>query len=198
MTKKTAVVPRKSDSKAQRFVAAYLANGQNATQAAIAAGYTERSAHTTGHRLLRNADVAQLLTEAAKKALERAKLTTDNVLHEVACIVHCDPRKLVDEKGQLLELRKLDEATARAIASVEFDDKGNLSKVRFWDKNTAAGNAMRYLGLLKPEIPVMPTAPAGATTLNVNVRMQPLEAYQRLIGKGVTVEGTATRVKRAA
>lgn len=196
--------PVKTDAKLQLFVAAYIANAQNATQAAIDAGYAKGSAHVTGHRLLKNPKVLQLLTNAAQKALAKASLTADRVLHEVACIVHADPRKLLDDKGKQLPLHQIDEVTARAIASVEFDDKGNLTKVRFWDKNTAAGHAMRYLGLVKPDTPIVPPSPPpGPTILNnggtVLVGMDPMEAYRRML-KGAVIEGESKRLpaRRAA
>ncbi len=53
------------NAQAQRriFVAEYLKD-RNATQAAIRAGYSKRSAHTTGERLLKNAEVQQMLRSA--------------------------------------------------------------------------------------------------------------------------------------
>lgn len=44
-------------NKQQAFVEAYLANGFNATQAAITAGYSEKTAYSQGSRLLRNVEV---------------------------------------------------------------------------------------------------------------------------------------------
>lgn len=194
----------KAAAKAELFVAAYLANGQNATQAAIAAGYSARSAGQAGNRMLRNVQVAQSLAKQAQRAITKASLTAERVLHEVSCIVHADPRKLLDEDGKQLPLHKLDEVTARAIASVEFDDKGNLTKVRFWDKNTAAGHAMRYLGLVKPDMPIVPPSPPPAPTIlnnggTVLVGMDPMEAYRRML-KGAVIEGESKRLpaRRAA
>lgn len=47
----------------KRFINAYLANGGNATQAAIKAGYTSKAAAETGSRLLRNAKVSGVIKE---------------------------------------------------------------------------------------------------------------------------------------
>ena len=41
----------------RRFIDAYMVNGGNATQAAISAGYSEKSAHNQGGRLIRNDEV---------------------------------------------------------------------------------------------------------------------------------------------
>jgi phage terminase small subunit len=51
------------------FVTAYAKDG-NATQAAIRAGYSQRSARVTGHRLLTNAALQQRLKEAGQQGLE--------------------------------------------------------------------------------------------------------------------------------
>jgi hypothetical protein len=56
-------------------------------------------------------------------------------------VIRFDPRKLVDENGNLKKLKELDDATALALHSVDFD--GNvISKVRV-DKSTARSGAVR-------------------------------------------------------
>lgn len=45
------------------FVTEYLRNGNNATQAAIAAGYSERTASSQGSRLLKSVEVQQYLNK---------------------------------------------------------------------------------------------------------------------------------------
>lgn len=51
------------------FVTEYVKDG-NATQAAIRAGYSVRSARVTGHRLLTNATLQQRLDQAGREGLE--------------------------------------------------------------------------------------------------------------------------------
>jgi phage terminase small subunit len=45
------------------FVTEYIRNGNNATQAAIAAGYSERTASSQGSRLLKSVEVKQFLNK---------------------------------------------------------------------------------------------------------------------------------------
>jgi phage terminase small subunit len=45
------------------FVTEYLKNGNNATQAAIAAGYSEKTAYSQGSRLLKSVEVQQYLNK---------------------------------------------------------------------------------------------------------------------------------------
>ena len=63
----------------QRFVAEYLID-LNATQAAIRAGYAEKSATAEGSRLLVNAKVAAAVAAAKAERSKRTEITQDYVL----------------------------------------------------------------------------------------------------------------------
>lgn len=60
----------KTIEKYQIFVLAYV-NTFNATQAAISAGYSKKTAYSQGNRLLKNDEVKSLLDEQIKKLRER-------------------------------------------------------------------------------------------------------------------------------
>lgn len=80
--------PTHEDRRA-RFVAEYLIDS-NATQAAIRAGYSEKTAYSQGSRLLRDADVAARIAQAQqrvhKRLAERYEVTTDRITRELAKI----------------------------------------------------------------------------------------------------------------
>ncbi|GGB00408.1 hypothetical protein GCM10011491_30760 [Brucella endophytica] len=65
--------------KQQRFVAEYLID-LNATQAAIRAGYSEKTANQQGPRLLVNAGIAAAIAEGAAKRIRKAEVTAQEVL----------------------------------------------------------------------------------------------------------------------
>lgn len=69
----------------ERFVEEYLID-LNATQAAIRAGYSPRSADVEGSRLLSNAKVAEAVARAKAARSARIGLTQDRVLEELAAI----------------------------------------------------------------------------------------------------------------
>ncbi len=69
-------------AKQERFVAEYLID-LNATQAAIRAGYSEKTAEQQGSRLLSNAKVAAAIAEAQTKRSERTEVTQDYVLASI-------------------------------------------------------------------------------------------------------------------
>lgn len=66
-----------------RFVEEYLVDGV-ATQAAVRAGYSPRTAESQGCRLLRNAKVAAAIAAAREKRSERTGITVDEILGELA------------------------------------------------------------------------------------------------------------------
>jgi hypothetical protein len=63
----------------QRFLDEYLVD-LNATQAAIRAGYSARTANEQGARLLANASVATAIRYAQHARSERVQITQDDVL----------------------------------------------------------------------------------------------------------------------
>ena len=68
--------------KQQRFVAEYLVD-LNATQAAIRAGYSARTASSQGERLLRNVEVAAALGKAQAKRAKDLVRTAADVLKDI-------------------------------------------------------------------------------------------------------------------
>ena len=68
--------------KQQRFVAEYLID-LNATQAAIRAGYSEKTAPAQASRLLINVNVAAAIQAAIKQRSERTQVDADYVLRTI-------------------------------------------------------------------------------------------------------------------
>lgn len=66
-----------TDLKYEKFCVEYRKNGGNATAAAIAAGYSERTAAQQGARLLRNVKVVARLEELAKDAIRKQIISAD-------------------------------------------------------------------------------------------------------------------------
>lgn len=78
----------------QMFISAYL-QSYNATQAAIAAGYSENTARVQGPRLLQNVAVKRALREAMSERI----MTPEEVLHRLSEIGRGDMGDLVDRSG---------------------------------------------------------------------------------------------------
>lgn len=68
--------------KEQRFVTEYLVDG-NATRSAIAAGYAQRNATSTGYELLQKPHIKDALGKALKAQEKRTLVTADANLREI-------------------------------------------------------------------------------------------------------------------
>lgn len=71
--------------KQKQFVSEYLID-LNATQAAIRAGYSKKTADVQGVRMLGNVKVQEALNKAMNKREQRTEITQDRVLKELAKI----------------------------------------------------------------------------------------------------------------
>lgn len=80
-----------------RFVQEYLID-LNATQAAIRAGYSAKTARQAGAENLSKPVIAGAIEEAQKKVAAGAGITAERVLKEIWNIATADPRDLVEHK----------------------------------------------------------------------------------------------------
>lgn len=90
------------------FVTEYLKNGNNATQAAMAAGYSEKTAASQGSRLLKSVDVQQYLNKTEQNLNRdlRTMFTEDAVkAYEVLLKIMEDPTAA--HKDRLVAARDL-------------------------------------------------------------------------------------------
>lgn len=160
------------------FIAEYLIDG-NATQAAIRAGYSPKSAHVVCHEILKNPSVKAKLAEKQAEAdarlkvrLDEMQLTEERVAREVARLSFFDPRKMFAADGRPLAITELDDDTAACIVGLDVleeyagtgEDRilvGHVKKYKIADKNAALDKAAKILGLFKKD-----NEQPGAATAN--------------------------------
>jgi len=142
--------------KQKRFVAEYLLD-LNATQAAIRAGYSKRSATMQGARLLTKDNVARAVAEATKRVTQRAELSAVKVLEEIGHVAFCDVRAFFDAKGNLKRISELNAEESAALAGFEVIIKNaeagdgktdKIHEIKLWDKVRALEMLAKYFGLL--------------------------------------------------
>jgi phage terminase small subunit len=115
----------------QLFVDEYLVD-LNATQAAIRAGYSKKTANEQGARLLANVSVMELIQKRMQERSERTEITQDMVLKHWWKIATADPRKLIeyrrcacrhcygkDHKWQWIDEAEFSKAYAEAVKAQE-------------------------------------------------------------------------------
>lgn len=83
-----------------RFVEEYLVS-LNATQAAINAGYSERTANQQASRLLANVKVQAVLEEAMSKRSEQVKVDAEYVLSRLGEIDQMDAADILNDDGSV-------------------------------------------------------------------------------------------------
>lgn len=93
-------------AKQERFVAEYLKDG-NATRAAIAAGYSEKTARAIGAENLTKPDIASAIARAQSERTERTKIDLDYVVTRLAVEAELSPDDGGTQSGRVAALREL-------------------------------------------------------------------------------------------
>jgi phage terminase small subunit len=144
--------------KHKRFVEEYMID-KNATQAALRAGYSKKTAHAIGHELLSKPHVAAAIEAGLASLAKKSGITAERVIAELGKMGFADIRKIFTPGGDLMEITDLDDDTAGAVVSVEVqtrpgneDDDGNrpvehVHKIRLADKRAALVDLGKHLGL---------------------------------------------------
>jgi phage terminase small subunit len=104
--------------KQRRFVAEYLVD-LNATQAAIRAGYSTRTARAQGSENLTKPDIAAAVADGQARQLAQAKLTAVATKEAVRRQIDGDIRRLFDEHGNLRPIQSLSAEDAALIAGFD-------------------------------------------------------------------------------
>ena len=152
-------------AKQAAFVAEYAVD-RNATQAAIRAGYSAKTAASQGERLLRNVEVRQAVDAGLNRLATKTGVTAERVLRERARLAFADPQKTMHEDGRMKLPHELDEDTAAAITSFKIDELGRI-EYRFAGKDPSLAALEKRLGLnekpMQFPLPEVATAEACAT-----------------------------------
>jgi phage terminase small subunit len=162
--------------KHQRFVAEYVKD-LNATQAAIRAGYSEKTAKQQGSRLLTNADIAAAVEAKQVKQLASAELSATGTKETIRRQVHRDIRQLFDADGNLIPIHKLSAEAASMISAFEIVKRNIttgdgtvdvLHKIRLDDRRGYVEMAAKHFGLLEEKV-----AHSGHLTIGFDGSWQP-------------------------
>lgn len=154
----------KLSPKKLRFCQEYLKD-HNATQAALRAGYSTKSAHVTGCRLLKDANISAWLQNQHTALAEQAGITADAVLREMAAVGMVRLSDVVswDANGNISLVPSEDLSTeqAAAISEVTQTEAMNMktgeiittTRVRLHPKVTALTKLAEWLGIGPDQLP---------------------------------------------
>lgn len=143
--------------KQERFVEEYLKD-LNATQAAVRAGYSDKTAESQASRLLRNVKVRELVEARQIARSERTGITQDRVLQELELLAFSDlTHYLVDDNGKIELVAGAPDGAMRALQSVKHKtttrEAGEMTitthevELKLWDKPGPLKLAGQHVGL---------------------------------------------------
>lgn len=150
-------------SKRDLFVEEYLID-LNATQAAIRAGYSVKTANEQGARLLANVSVQSKIAKEMAERSKRTGVNQDRVVLELAKMGFVNPADVINLKtGEVLPDATPDDLACIQSVKVKKTTKGKSiieeREVRFYDKAKALEKLGQHLGMWNDKIDVNVAVP---------------------------------------
>lgn len=133
--------------KQKRFCEEYLID-MNATQAAIRAGYSEKTAYSMGQRLLKKVEVQEYIQKRMTSLEYRTGITQERVLNEIAAVAFAnatDYAQVIDSRVKLTSTKDLTDEQKKGLAVIK---EGRFGvEVKAYDKLKALQMLGDYLSL---------------------------------------------------
>jgi len=151
--------------KQARFVSEYL-QSLNATQAAVRAGYSPKTAEQQAWQLLQKPLVQQAIVQGKATQIEQADVSAVRVLQELRSLALVDARDFFDSAGNLKPIKDLSAAQGAALSSFEIIIKNaaagdghldTIHKIKLWDKTRALEMLAKHFKLLTEVVQIEAT-----------------------------------------
>lgn len=136
---------KKLTPKQDRFCREYVID-LNATQAAIRAGYSKKTAGAVGFENLKKPEIAARIAEAVNEANKKVGLSADRVFAELSAIGHFDPATIAGKCSKPEDIADLPEEVRKAVAGWSWDANGNFV-VKIYDKHKSLDLIGKHLAL---------------------------------------------------
>jgi len=160
-------------TKQKIFIDSYIAGGFNATKAAKQAGYSEKTAYSSGQRLLKDVEIKVEIEKRIEQHLTEIGVNKKAVLEQISNLAFADIRQIFNEVGSFKNMQDIDERTAAAISGVKFTTKKNedgdyeeVTDIKFADKKGVLEILCKHLGLVVEKHQF-----EGDSNINLNVRL---------------------------
>lgn len=148
-----------AESRRAAFVEAYLCNGNNIAEAARTAGFSAKTAHAQGARLLKDVRVSTVLEQRRTEIAQINELSTNEIMADMARTLRFDPRKLFEQNGQIKRIVDMDDDTALCLTGIDIvvsdgkDGEGSTTthKLKWDSKATARDQALKVFGLYEKD-----------------------------------------------
>lgn len=152
--------------KQKKFIEEYLID-LNGTQAAIRAGYSEKTACAIGYENLRKPEIAAEVAKRQQKLADANEVTQQKVIDELAKLGFSNMQdfiRVTSDGDPYFDLSELTRAQAAALAEVTVEDfkdgRGRDArdvrriKFRLADKRAALVDLGKHLGMFKDQLDV--------------------------------------------
>lgn len=139
--------------KQERFCEEYIVD-LNATQAAIRAGYSERTANEQGAQLLAKLSIQQRMQELQAERSKRTAITQDRVVQELAAIAFANATDYAQViRPGVVRITPTAELSAEQVKAVAGIKEGaNGIEVKLNDKVKALELLGRHLGMFNDKL----------------------------------------------
>jgi phage terminase small subunit len=143
------------NEKQKRFCQEYLIDF-NATQAAIRAGYREKSAYSIGHDLLKKPEVKNYISKLQEETATRNNITTDHLVNEFLAIAKDDLKNYLDftpsRKGIRVTLKKnIMELDTKNIERLQVFPNGSI-RIKLYSRHEALVQLGRHVGFFNDKL----------------------------------------------
>jgi len=135
-------------NKQEKFCREYLID-LNGTQAAIRAGYSEKTANKEACQLMAKLHIQERILLLKEKAAKRNQVTFDDLIHDLDEMRKADLKDLYDEDGNLKEIKDLPDSVTRIIQELSIIEAGPLkstTKYKLYSKLEAIEKLAKHLG----------------------------------------------------
>jgi phage terminase small subunit len=150
---------KKLSAQQERFCQEYVVD-LNATQAAIRANYSEKTAGPCASRLLTKDNIKKRIEQLQAPKVKKIEASAERVIKELSRIAFSDIRSLFDEDDNLKPIKDMTEAEAAVLSAVDIDsiysgqgaDRikiGCASKLKLWNKLKALELLGQHLTLFR-------------------------------------------------
>lgn len=132
----------------------------NATKAAIRAGYSEKTAGSQAHDLLKKPDIQARVNKHIGDRIQRTQITTDMVIEELSHIAFARTTDAVYVKDGTVRIKETSEISERSHAALESiketvgKDGSSSISVKFHNKEKALELLGKHLGMFEDRLEI--------------------------------------------
>ena len=120
---------------------------KNATQAAKDAGYSEKTCHSSGPRMLENVDVKKYLAWLGADRVKRLNVDADFILKRLTDELNADVADLYNEEGELKPVHEWPMVWRTGLVTGLDVENGKISKIKHSDRSKRIELAGKHIAV---------------------------------------------------